>query len=58
MILTVADSDPETCPREEDVTAFLMRPGDIAVLNKRVWHDANHAVGRAHAVLFSGYGFG
>lgn len=44
MILTVANSDPETCPKEEDVVAFLMKPGDVAVLDKCIWHDANHAV--------------
>lgn len=44
MVLTVADSDPEICPREEDVVAFLMKPGDVAVLNRGIWHDANHGV--------------
>lgn len=42
MVLTVADSDPELPPREEDVRAFLMRPGDLAVMAKGIWHDANH----------------
>lgn len=46
MILTVANSDPETCPREEDVRACLLKPGDLAVLAKGIWHDANHGVDR------------
>ena len=44
MVLTVANSDPEQNPKEEDVRAFLMQPGDVAVLAKGIWHDANHAV--------------
>lgn len=44
MVLTVADSDPDTCPKEEDVRAFIMRPGDVAVVAKGIWHDANHGV--------------
>lgn len=42
MILTVADSDPEKYPMEQDVKAFLMKPGDLAVLGRGIWHDANH----------------
>ena len=44
MVLTVANSDPEKHPNEEDVRAFVMRPGDVAVLDKGIWHDANHGV--------------
>lgn len=42
MVLTVADSDPELCPNEADVCSFVLKPGDLAVLAKGVWHDANH----------------
>lgn len=44
MVLTVADSDPEKCPLEDDVKAFIMKPGDLAVLKKGIWHDANHGI--------------
>ena len=44
MVLTVANSDPEKCPKEEDVKAFILKPGDMAVLAKGVWHDANHGI--------------
>ena len=44
MVLTVANSDPEGLPFEKDVGAFVMKPGDIAVLGLGTWHDANHGV--------------
>lgn len=42
MVLTVADSDPDGVPFAEDVRCFYMQPGDLVVLNKGIWHDANH----------------
>lgn len=53
MVLTVADSDPMGNPREEDVRAFIMRPGDLAVLAKGVWHDANHGVDKDTMYYFT-----
>ena len=44
MVLTLANSDPEGIPLAEDVTAFIMKPGDVAVLALGIWHDANHGV--------------
>lgn len=44
MVLTVADSDPEREPLSGDVRAFIMNPGDAVVLNKGIWHDANHGL--------------
>lgn len=44
MVLTVADSDPEKYPEDKDVKAFILKPGDLAVLAKGIWHDANHGV--------------
>lgn len=44
MVLTVANSDPWFAPRAEDVRAFIMGPGDLVVLAKGIFHDANHAV--------------
>ena len=40
MVLTVADSDPENAPKAGDVKAFILKPGDLAVLAKGIWHDA------------------
>lgn len=51
-ILTVADTDPEVAPNEDDVCAFLMEPGDVVVLHKGIWHDANHAIDRPALYYF------
>lgn len=42
-VLAVANTDPEVAPNEKDVVAFVMQPGDVVVLKKAIWHDANHA---------------
>lgn len=52
MILTVADSDPDRYPEAEDVKAFIMKPGDVVVLAKGIWHDANHGTKEGHDVLY------
>jgi ureidoglycolate hydrolase len=44
MVLTVAAGNAENCPLAESVKAFLLKPGDLAVLYKETWHDANHGV--------------
>ena len=44
MVLTVADSDPENAPKAGDVKAFILKPGDLAVLAKGIWHDANPGI--------------
>ncbi len=44
MVLTVANTDPEHYPAAEDVQAFILKPGDLAVLAKGIWHDANHGI--------------
>ena len=38
------DSDPENAPKAGDVKAFILKPGDLAVLAKGIWHDANHGI--------------
>ncbi len=43
-VLTVANSDPSGPPKEEDVAAFIMQPGDVVVLGYNTWHDANHSI--------------
>lgn len=52
MVLTVAKSDPEKCPEAGDVKAFIMKPGDVAVLAKGIWHDANHGVEKDRDILY------
>lgn len=52
MVLTVANSNPEDHPREEDVRAFILKPGDVVVLDKGIWHDANHSVDHDTAYYF------
>lgn len=52
MVLTLANSDPEGLPMAEDVAAFIMKPGDVAVLGLGIWHDANHGVDRDTTYYF------
>ena len=52
MVLTVADSDPDRYPEAGDVKAFIMKPGDVVVLAKGIWHDANHGTKEGHDVLY------
>lgn len=51
-ILTVANTDPEVAPSENDVVAFRMEPGDVVVLHKAIWHDANHAIDKPTLYYF------
>lgn len=44
MVLTLAATDPEGAPAADDVACFYMRPGDMVVLKKGIWHDANRGV--------------
>lgn len=46
MVLTLAAGDPEGAPASGDVACFYMRPGDMVVLNKGIWHDANRGAKR------------
>ncbi len=43
-VLCIANSDPDGNPMEDDVVAFYMDVGDLVVLNKGIWHDANHGI--------------
>lgn len=52
MVLTVADSDSEYVPQSADVEAFIMKPGDVAVLGLGIWHDANHGVDKETLYYF------
>lgn len=53
MVLTVANSDPLGNPNADDVRAFIMKPGDLAVLAKGTWHDANHGVDKDTMYYFT-----
>ena len=44
MVLTVANSDPEDVPLAKDIRCFYMCKGQVVVLAKGIWHDANHGV--------------
>ncbi len=46
LVLTVANSDPDDCPKSEDVRSFIMEPGDLVILKKGIWHDANHGLNK------------
>lgn len=51
MVLTVADSDPENAPKAGDVKAFILKPGDLAVLAKGIWHDATTELTRTPCII-------
>lgn len=44
LILAIADSDPEGYPRQEDIIAVILNPGDLVVLKRGIWHDACRAL--------------
>ncbi|MEE0692442.1 MAG: ureidoglycolate lyase [Lachnospiraceae bacterium] len=46
IVLVVAASRGELPPQAEDIRAFILRPGDVAVLNRNVWHDACRGLGK------------
>jgi ureidoglycolate lyase len=45
VILAVALSSDGDQPRAQDVRAFIIRPGDVVVLERAVWHDACRGLG-------------
>ena len=40
ILLAVAPAGPETAPQAALIEAFVIRPGQVAVMNRGVWHDA------------------
>lgn len=40
IVLAVAPEGDSPAPRAEDIAAFVIRPGQAAVMNRGVWHDA------------------
>ena len=49
ILFCVAASEGGAAPRAEDIRAFLLEPGDVAVIDREVWHDACHGLGHAAA---------
>ncbi len=45
ILFCVAASRGNEAPRAEDLHAFLMEPGDVAIIEREVWHDACHGLG-------------
>ncbi|GGK02352.1 hypothetical protein GCM10007063_25840 [Lentibacillus kapialis] len=43
-VITVAKSDENDYPSTESAEAFIVRPGEVVVLKKGVWHDACHGL--------------
>lgn len=52
IVLCVAISRGEEPPRAEDVRAFILNPGDVAVINRNIWHDACHGAGEKAAYYY------
>lgn len=52
IVLCVAASCGEMPPRAGDVRAVILRPGDVAVLKRGIWHDACHGLGRQTAYYY------
>ena len=46
VILCVAASDGGAPPRAYDLRAVILYPGDVAVMDREVWHDACRGLGR------------
>ncbi len=55
IILSVASSDPWGNPCTEDVESFLLKPGDLVILNRGIWHDACHSVDGKTTYYFLSY---
>ena len=51
IVLAVAHSTSQDQPRAEDIRAFIIRPGEVVVLDRAVWHDACRGV-RADALYY------
>lgn len=52
LVLCIAKARGEEPPRAEDLRAVILSPGDVAVLERNVWHDACHGVGEKAAYYY------
>lgn len=46
IILCFAASYGEQQPRAVDVRAVILEPGDVVVMDRNIWHDACHGIGK------------
>lgn len=46
IVLVVAEARGALPPQAEDIRAFVLHPGDVAVLKRNIWHDACRGVGK------------
>lgn len=52
--IILAVSSSEGTPKPEDIKAFILEPGDFAVIEKGIWYDACHGlIGPAHYYFLS-----
>ena len=47
IILVVASSQGEDPPNTKDLRAFILEPGDVAIIERNVWHDACRGIGKS-----------
>ena len=52
VILCVAKAREDEPPLAEDVRALILNPGDVAVLDRNIWHDACHGIGKRTAYYY------
>lgn len=52
VLLCFAKSRGNMPPQARDVRAVILRAGDAAVLNRGIWHDACHGLGRQSAYYY------
>lgn len=46
IVVCFAKSHGDLPPQAEDVRAVILRQGDVIVLERNIWHDAGHGLGR------------
>ena len=44
ILFCVAQSEEGKAPEAKNLQAFLMEPGDVAVIEREIWHDACHGL--------------
>lgn len=49
IIFCVAPSHGDEAPLAQELKAFLMHPGDVAIIEREIWHDACHGLGQKTA---------
>lgn len=47
IILCFAASQGEEPPKASDVRAVILEPGDAVVMDRNIWHDACHGLGKS-----------